>query len=152
MQRSRDAAVAADVEDRAALRDEVGFERLGQECRSGEVDGDRSVPPLPRQLFERELLADARVVDQQANLTLVTGRIDHRIHIFESLEVGSHAHGFAAECRSHRHGFGRIRVAAAKAEHDAMAALDSLQDEGAADAARSACHHRERRCHSLTNS
>src|SRR5205823_11392777 len=80
MQGARDAAVAAHVEDRAALRDEVGFERLGQEGWRGEVDRDRSVPALTRQLFERELLADARIVDEQAHLTLLARSIDHRVH------------------------------------------------------------------------
>src|SRR5207249_9974022 len=65
--------------------------------------------------------------------TLFRSRVDHRIHVFESLEVALNAHGFAAERCGHLHGFGRIRVAAAKAEHDAMAALDRLQHERAAN-------------------
>src|SRR5207247_10935531 len=76
-------------------------------------------------------------------------RLTHDAHAHEPVLS---LHCSAAERRGHLHGFGRIRVAAAKAEHDAMAALDRLQHERAANSARSAGHHRERGRHSFTNS
>src|SRR5256886_4521391 len=152
MQRARDAAVAAHVENRSALRDQVGLERLGQECRRGEVDGDRSLPPLTRQLFESELLADARVVDEQAHRALLLRDIRHRLHILESLEVGAHADRLTSERGGQPHRLGSVSLPAAVAENHAIATLGRFKHESAANPARPAGHDRERRCQSFTNS